>query len=79
LKWQKCEREEEIKGMEEVEQGLRNVFLKRQCEQTVEGELAACRSNTASGTDPVLGSSHLVTLPTRGLMDTWEGSDHQSS
>ena len=34
--------------------------------QTVEGEQADCRSNTASGTDPFSGSRQPGTFPTRG-------------
>jgi hypothetical protein len=42
------------------------------------GESLDCRSNTASGTDPVSGSRHPGTFPARGEVATWEGSDHQS-
>jgi hypothetical protein len=38
------------------------------------GESADYRSDTASGTDPVLGSRH----PGRGEVSAQEGSDHQS-
>ena len=43
--------------------------------QTAEGEQADCRSYTASGTDPVLGSRHPGTFPARREVATWEGSD----
>jgi hypothetical protein len=46
--------------------------------QTAKDEQADCRSNTASGTDPILGSRHMGTLSARGEMSAWEGSDHQS-
>jgi hypothetical protein len=41
---------------------------------TVKGKRAGCRSNTASGTDPISGSRHLGTFPNRGEMYTGEGS-----
>jgi hypothetical protein len=42
--------------------------------QTAKGELADCRSNTASGTDPISGSRHPGTFPARGEVSAWEGS-----
>jgi hypothetical protein len=42
------------------------------------GESADCRSNTASGTGPILGSRHSGTFTDRGKVAPWEGSDHQS-
>jgi hypothetical protein len=55
--------------------------------QRAKGKGADCRSNTASGigridtasgTDPVLGSRHPGTFPARGEVSVHEGSDHQS-
>jgi hypothetical protein len=39
----------------------------------VEGELADCRNDTASGTDPISGFKHPGTFPA-----TCEGSEHRS-
>ena len=46
--------------------------------QTVEGEQEVYRSDTASGTDPILGSRHQGTFPTRGQVSAREGSDCQN-
>jgi hypothetical protein len=43
--------------------------------QNVEGEWAVCRSDTASGTDPVSGSRHPVTFSARGELSDKEGTD----
>ena len=43
--------------------------------QTAEGEQGDCRSNTASGTDPILDSTGSDTFPDRGEVATLEGSD----
>jgi hypothetical protein len=42
--------------------------------QTAKRERADCRSDTASGTDPVSGSRHPSTFPTREEVSAWEGS-----
>ena len=42
--------------------------------QTVKGEPANCRSNTASETDSILGSRHLGTFPAGREVSTQEGS-----
>ena len=42
--------------------------------QTVKEEQVDCRSNTASGTDPVSGSRHPGTFSARGEVSSLEGS-----
>jgi hypothetical protein len=41
--------------------------------QTAKGEQADCKSDRASGTDPISGFRHWGSFPTRGEVSTWEG------
>jgi hypothetical protein len=66
-----CPEPQFILDLEDVLEYLTQVPQRPVCA----GESADCRSNTPSRTDPISGSRHLGTFPTRGEVSTQESSD----